>query len=121
MRNRGDAIELKAWIEGYAKRAAKLARGKEELLESATVVSEGDETDAAQKQNAAEPQHEAFMKGLCLRLNNVRGRATLEEVDRDLKEIIRDVEKELEGSTMRHAVTAVNEKGRNAGDAEQRY
>ena len=45
--------------------------------------------------NEAALRREDYLKGLCLKLNSVRGRATLEDVDRDIKEIIADIEREL--------------------------
>lgn len=94
MKGKGDALMLINWIKKYAKRKAHL---KTSIAGASAALPEQEAMLAVPEVDAEAARRDEYLKGLCQRLNNVRGRATLEEVDRDIKAIVADIEREMNG------------------------
>lgn len=83
MKNKGHALALISWVEKYAKRKAKQAHP--------ALVAEPTANSSMPSILSDNDQHRAYLANLCYRLGYLKGRTTVDEVDRELDLIVQEL------------------------------
>lgn len=91
MKNKSQALALISWVKKYAKRKAKQTPSA--LTEKPTTSSN---TPIAL---SGDDQHRAYLANLCYRLGYLKGRETVEEVDRELDLLVQELRSVLSSQT----------------------
>ncbi len=87
MKNKSHALALISWVEKYAKRKAKQAQPED---------AEGSEARNNKPATLSSVEdHRAYLANLCYRLGYLKDRSTVEEVDRELDLIVREIQSVL--------------------------